>query len=77
MSTTVKPEFVRLGQDLLTRIDGESQSVAAVILAASIQMTVEAQLTSALARCAALEKALQACVESKLPPTDELTGEPL
>jgi hypothetical protein len=61
----VKPEFIQLGRELLTRIDGETQDIAAVILGGSIQMTVDAQkkpILHTLSQCEAALRDAEECL---------------
>ena len=40
----VSPEFIELGRQLLTRIDGQTQEMSALIIGGSIELTIAARM---------------------------------
>lgn len=57
--SAVDPAYIELGRQLLSRVDGESQETAALIIGGSIAMTVDAQLKAVLEELMPVEKYVQ------------------
>ena len=62
----VPPEYIKLGRQLLKRIDGADREVAAMIIGGSIAMTVDAQLKAIMEELIPVESYVQN-IENRVP----------